>query len=341
MTQSLKRKQTMLARYGVACPFLIGDNHKRSIATHQKRANYVFSTGETLSSFCKRNAISKLWARKIIEKYGEGALIQYVSIGQKKITSCEIKFIELMKEFGDLEILSKNPPELVTSRKADFCIELNKKKIFIVTESTWDSSKNNYYYSNLRESFEKTGNRIMMFYSNEVLDKLRVVKSLIKQAFKLNTKIKVAECEIRKIPIPAGEWFFREHSLVPNLPKFLTYYGILNRGRIMACFAIRKRAGNELHIDLFGHSTGIYVTDAVKIITFFLTKKYNPMKIIRNCNLRYESPEEFLGNGYVADGMHVGSEWTEGDVFLEKKTENAFKVFDMGRLRLVKVTGGV
>lgn len=172
-----KRKKTMKERHGIECPLVSPGVREKTLARIKEAASKMLPTGESLSAFCDRNNFKRRWGRIILEKYGMAALINFVTLQQKKITSCEIKFIELMKEFGDLEVLHRNPKELLTTRKADFCLDINKKRLFVITENLWDGNQGRGIFSNIRQSFEKTNNAVMMFYSNEVFDRPKVVKS--------------------------------------------------------------------------------------------------------------------------------------------------------------------
>lgn len=155
----------------------------------------------------------------------------------------------------------------------------------------WHSGKENAKKHILKSKKCKEKNiKLLYFWEDQIINKIDIIKNILKSIFNLNDKIYARKCQIREVSSKDAKNFINKYHLQGNVNASIRiglYYKdelvqIMTFGKLRKC--LNQKSENDIY-ELYRFCS-IYnyniVGGASKLLNYFI-KKYNPKKIITYC----------------------------------------------------------
>jgi len=177
----------------------------------------------------------------------------------------------------------------------------------------WHSSifKNKWYHFNMRKDIEKCGLRIFQFRSDEVYNKMEIIKSMLNNSIGLtNTKIGARSCKLAIISQKDANIFYTKTHLMG--PMNAKHVGLYYEGKII-CMMSYKVYGKRLKIERFSSDIDTIIHGAFsKLLKYTLNHIKNEINDIYYwVDLRYGTGNFLKKHGFYYQRETLGWRWTD------------------------------
>ena len=351
-------KQTTLTRHQVDNFSKKTKEFTEKIREARKDQLLRLSDGILLEDFLEQYNVSRTNGYKIFNNFGEVTLREYCKTYKKKITSLEIRFIDLLKSSISTNLYNKKPLEVDYNCRPDFRVQLENKLLYINVDGLYDHMEGgrrnppkNYHF-NLREQFNKNNINIFQFRSDEIIKKSEIVKSIILHYFNIDQqRIFARKCEIKEVDSKkSNEFLIKNHLMGSSKSKA---YGLYYEQELV-CLMTIKKVENGIDISRFCCKMNVSVIGGLSRLFSYVIKKHQPEFIQSFVDLRYATGSSYIKLGFELKNTTLGWRWTDRlNTFnrlqckankKQKLTEKQHaiikkwnKIYDAGQAKYVKI----
>jgi hypothetical protein len=329
-----KFKETNLERYGVSNPS----------QSEESKNKVRFKMLEANRSCLILGKTPKEWARK----YNVPATSLYNWIGENS-QLCDQTFFEYLTSYK--RTLTDIENIVVKEFNVDFwnknCHGLHYKPDFKINEFTYLNVDGLYFHSNiyrdkfyhfkLREDFEKQGLKIFQFRSNEIYEKLPIIKSILgltnkKHDISLKNMIIKAVCDQ-----DAKKFLEANHIKGSIVAKHVGLY-LENELMFLISYKICKDNNKKnIKIERICFKLNLMVFGACGTILEYIRAINDVDDMSYFADLRYESGQELMDYGFKIKSEFLRYEWTDfKSVYKTKTSRCETKIYDAGQRLLIR-----
>ena len=332
-----KNHQTNIEKYGTKHPLQNSEVYKKVAKTRLERGLTYRFENKTMNEWADEKGLSHSWFRQVVNEQGFEAARKLSktqsdieTIIQNFLINYDINFI--YNQYINLEN-KKYRPDFVLS---DFNLIIECDGLF------WHSDrikKNNSYHKNKKEYFKKLGYETLFIRSNEIIEQIEVVKSIILNRLQKSNRIFARKLNLK---ISKDKSFLKENHLMKN-GKGRIYSLTDQDGHILAQMQVKWKDKENKYLEISRFCTKNFTTIVggfSKLLKFIILCE-NPNKIITFIDKRYGDGSylEKLGFSFISESLSFS--WTNGkDVWhrmLFPKNSgyehNLAKIWDCGQAR--------
>jgi len=330
--------------YAVDNYFQSEEIKEKSKQTRINNGNEYSFEGISIKDMCDITGYSITRMRDLIKMYGHDAAIK-MSPFQSSLESAIEEFIISLD-------LSYEKQFKVESKSCDFKVN----NILIECDGLyWHTEKNleinrkvdgQRYHFQKRELYKKHGYRSYFFRSDEIENKLPIVKSIIINALSLNSvKFYARKLTFQELTNKEGYQFCQEHHLMGGHKTVSKTFALMNGNIALSVFQV-KRLGNRKGYDLSRFCTlpeTTIVGGFSKLLSGF-EKISKPNRFQTFIDLRYGSGDYLEKLGFSQESCSPSFNWTNGvETFHRMKFPastgydyDMVKIWDCGQRKMVK-----
>lgn len=207
-----------------------------------------------------------------------------------------------------------NPLELdIVSHKYKIAIEVDG----LYWHSENSGKKQKFYHFQKRKTTNSVGYRLIQIFEDEWVEKQKIVKSRLKNAFSKNTKkIYARKCIVKEIDTNIKSKFLKKYHIQGN-DKSNIHLGLFYKNRLVSVMTFnsyRIALGNKpknrcyelsRYCSIFNFNI---VGGASKILSFF-EKTYNPIEILSYADCRWSDGNLYKKLGFIFEGQTQPNYW--------------------------------
>lgn len=274
---------------------------KKSLETKIKKNMIKIYNGKTVSQLRQDSGYSDSRFRTLINEYGFDE-----ALSMTPRTSClESVIRSYLSEIGvDYLInqkIEKYKPDIVVG---DLMIECDGLY--------WHCDANcpdNNYHSKKRDAYANNGYRSLFFREDEIREKLEVVKSIIKNALRMNENREFARnLPVEEISSETAREFTSKYHLMGGSNSASRSYSL--GGVAVIQF---KHLGEDLYdVARFCTLPNLSVVGGFSKLVSYFIKTVKPRGIQTFVDLRYGTGEYLLGLGFEKSSRYNSFRWTDG-----------------------------
>lgn len=275
---------------------------------------------------------------------------------EKGTSKEELEIREFIIEKRGIENLRFNYRKLIPPYEVDiFIVDLN-----IAIEyngSYWhsDIKKDSQYHLFKSNLLKEKGIRLIHIYDYEwINNKDNIKEYLLAQMNMINNRIYARDCKVKEVGIKECKNLLEYHQ--QGMTKATKYYGLYHNDEIVLCmlFGRLNNPKQEKDIDVWEVKReickkGLIVVGGKSKVFKFFEKENNPKKVVS-----FVDNSKFTGNSYIKMGfvlekvVEARYDWVRKNtldfvkrspsIYNDMKNNNSFfKVYDAGRLKMVKI----
>lgn len=361
---NLKRKETMLEKYGVINPMQSDelknklkesivekygvDNimkkggvavaaSKKSIQTKIDRGVIQQIDGKTLPEHAKQLGFSRSHFGKLVKKYG----FEEACLHEKNVSSIE----KIVMNWLDENNISYEHQFRIGGKIADIKIG----NVLIECDGLYWHSElfldKNYHY-NKRKLYEGAGYRSLFFRENEIKNKPRIIFSVIKNALNMNTeKYFARKLKVKEIDFAQSKEFVSSHHLMGPTGSVSCSFGLFNGGDLVSVIQLKRTKNQDYDIARFCNKGGVTVVGGFSRLLSAFQKTYTCDQLSTFIDLRYGTGSYLPSLSFVQKTCYPSFGWTDGiNVYHRLRfdskaayTKGLFKIWDCGQQKYTLV----
>lgn len=321
---NIKRKKTMVAKYGVEYNSQRED--VKPMLTKPKMDARIYNMLNDLNWLNSEYVIKKRTSVDISIELGihNSTVIEYLKkhgfdIRQRSSYSqVEVEIIDYIKSICDFEIIENTrsiipPYELdIYIKDINFAIEVNGLY--------WHSTIDNKNKHIIKTELCRSKNVYLMHITDwEWNNKKDIIKSIIISKLNKSTKIYARKCSIVELNTKQAKEFFNKNHL-QGFTGAESYIGLSYNNEIVMCMSFGKNRfldGIEL-IRMAATLQTTIVGGASKILSYY-TKKYNVKNVLTYCDYSKSYGNSYKKIGFVyKNKSKLGYFWTDGNQILSR-----------------------
>jgi very-short-patch-repair endonuclease len=303
-----KRKEACLKKYGVDHQMKSRDFVNNLKKKNKENGVYKIIDGKTISEWCKEIGINETSLRERINRYGEEIAITK----PKKISGIEIIMSELLDKLG----IEYKKDQIIDRKIPDFLIE-DYKLIIECDGLYWHSEakKDKYYHKEKRETYLKNGYAPLFFYEDEIIKKIDIIESIIKNKLGKSERIFARKCNIVELNTKTSSDFCdKNHLMGKGSGKG---FGLYYENELVCVMRLNKKK-NGLDISRFCCKNGYSVIGGFSKILKYVIKTISPDFIQTFTDLRYGSGEYLKDIGFNIESESLSFNWIKDDYRLHR-----------------------
>ena len=322
--ESVKRKQTCLAKYG-AESFLSNSNPNRptykinkvdvdkGVATRKATGQCnVLANGKSVTEFCSEKGVNSQHANSIYREMGPEACLLYIENKETDAaTYLERFFVKLMSSDLNLEFYNKNVSLSGKTYRPDF--KLTEFLHVDVDGVMWHSDrykKDNFYHFKKRKTYEDHKMQLLQFRSDEIFTKSEIVKSILLHKMNLSKhKIYARKTDVISITWTDAALFLNTNHLMGAGPKGKAI-GLMQDGQLVAVFTYKVK-NEELEVLRYATSLFTSVVGGFSRLFKFSLKSKLIKRVISFVDLRYGNGSSLEGLGFKRVSENLGWAWVD------------------------------
>ncbi len=283
----------------------------------------------------------------VARTYGDDFAQDYAKNHEKRVSSLE-KFVVDNFQYDpfDKTLFAKYRPDFKISDTLYF----NADGIMFHSE-LYKPGKNNYHFK-MREDYEKNGYSLMQFYSEEIVSKPDIVKSIVlAKSGKLTKKVYARKCIIEKVKRDEAIDFLDKNHLMGWANG--ASYVLKHNNTVVALLSVANRE-KGLEIVRFCVLAYHNIVGGFSKLLKHVESVYNPTKTYSWVDLRYGTGSSLEKNGFKFEKDTLSWRWTNGTVTFNRlrcranmdergltEAEHAkelklFRIYDAGQRLFVK-----
>ena len=319
-----KRKKTCLEKYGE-------DSHMKTKKYKELFKQKTIDSGQallvegkTISEIAETVGMSRSAIVNRYHKLKEPNLIN----AEKTKTSIEI-LIE--------SILSKNNINYKFGAKienwfTDFIIE-DHRLIIECDGLYWHSEakKDKDYHKNKRGCYIKNGYMPLFFYEDEIINKLDIIESIIKNKVGLTKRIFARKCKVKKLDTKTSKEFCEKNHLMGKGSG--KGFGLYFEEELICVMRVIKK-GNGLDISRFCCKLGYSVIGGFSKLLSYIIKNLSPSFIQTFTDLRYGNGEYLKDLGFNIESESLSFNWIKDNYRFHRLTFTGNTGYKKGFIKL-------
>lgn len=300
-----KRKKTCLLKYGTE-HYLRSEEYKNR---EDKRNTIVFgkSIYEWAEKYNITNIIVYRWFYKN-KNCTKDELLQFLNSYEAKTSNIESYFaqqnnLKIYNRYYDLELF----PHL--KYKPDF--KLDNGTAINVDGLYWHSENiksDNKYHFNMRKEYENEGIRIFQFREDEVISKIKILKSITNNHLNKSERIFARKTRVTQIPHNEASKFLNENHMMGEIKA--KHIALKLKNNIIAIMSY-KIYNNILKIERFCTKCNTSVIGGFSKLLSYVEKNNKFNKIYYWVDLRYGTGYFLSKLGFVHKRDTLGWKWTD------------------------------
>lgn len=333
-----KKKLTCLERYGVEFPQTIEVIKQKIIQTNIEKYGSQFPTRskqvqEKTKKTRLEKGLTKLYEGMTMKEWSEQLEISYSYFKQvvneqgfesAKLLSKEQTIIEKLVS----DLLTKHNllwtydkflvQDIQKQYRPDFVIE-NKKLIIETDGLYWHSDaikSDKLYHLNKLKFFNDQGYRVLFFRSDEVLNNINIVESMILNAVgHTQTKFQARKTKILELTTQeSNQWFSKNHLMGSGRGKTYALQDTQTSSIVSAIRIAFNQKHKSLTIERYANLLNSTCAGGFSKLLQHVTKTYQPTKIITFLDKRYsnKNPSYLLNLGFNKVCCYPSFCWTNG-----------------------------
>jgi hypothetical protein len=307
-----KIQETNLHKYGYTTNLQIPETIENRKKSTTNKLSTLLSDGTNIATFCEKRKVPMTWAYKVYKEGGEGLLKAYAEEYTKKINNLELLFIDIMKDFKEINLFNRYPSPV--TYRSDFFLEGADKKLYVNIDDLYlhseASQPDNEHHLKIRKTFENNQLRIMQFRSNELAEKGEIVRSLIKKYFGYSAKVQARNCQIQPIKSSEASNFLEKNHLAGRHPASKSF-GLFHNNELIGCVSIRQK-NKTIYIERYCNSLECSIVGGFSKALSFIIDRHSPEEVISYCDMRYGSGKSYTDSGFELTSENLGMLWTDG-----------------------------
>lgn len=331
--------QTNIKKYGSHSPMHNKDVLFKVQKTRNERGLNKIFDGKNMHQWAEERGVSYSYFKQVVNEQGFEAA-RKLSINQTNIECLMSQILFNLKcEFIYNKFIPEDEEKLF---RPDFIIP-SKKLIIECDGLFWHSDRirrDDSYHERKKLYFENLGYQSLFFRSNEIINKLKIVESIIENKLKQNKNIFFA----RKLSIKSEnhtEFFNENHLMGSGQGRIYTLSN--DDEQITAAIQVKWKDLNDKILDIsrFCTKMGCSVVGGYSKLIQHVIKIENPKVITTFVDKRYGSGEYLASLGFIKKTYSLSFQWTNGiDVFHRLNfagnlgyEKNLAKIWDCGQTK--------
>lgn len=347
-----KIKETFQAKYGKSCALQVPEFKRKQ----EESTKLKFGTSNVMQNekFVRENICGIFegktkseWAQELNVSYSHFVNVlnsQGLDIAKglkERSTNLESEISEILKDLNIEFVFNKWNKEL--GKRPDFV--LPKYNLIIEANGLrWHSEeflKGRNFHMERRKQFELGGFFPLFFLGNEILEKKKIIRSIILNKIDKSTKIGARKCDILIPESNIAKNFFEENHLMGNGTG--RSYGLIYNKEIVAVLQVRNRK-EGLEISRFCTKNEMSITGGFSKLLKKVKEIESPKTIYTFIDRRYGKGDYLNSMGFKKMTEHPSFSWTDGKKvhhrfkFLNDKKANSLgfsKIWDCGQAKYV------
>jgi hypothetical protein len=317
---NVRLKQKTILQYDLEGNFIRGYKNSYQIEKIYKEKGVKINSTD-IRACCngkQKTACGYKW------EYGTSLIDNFTPPNLEEINSKVIEYNKIKEEFNNEQIFKKNPKNIIynfikENYKENIILDYNKEIDIYIPQynigfNIYDLQKISHEKSKilkkLHNKYLKENIKLIQIYSDEVLNKLNIVKSRITNELKLTPhKIYARKCTIKEVNTQEKNKFLNDNH-IQGEDKSKIKLGLYHNNKLVSLMTFRyPRPGigknkitqsNSYELIRFCNRININVVGAVSKLLKYFIKNYNPQHIFSFADNRWSSP---LNNVYLTCGF--------------------------------------
>lgn len=338
-----KAKETLLKNHGVTNSQHIPGVKDKSQRTRVEAGTQTLIKGRTIREVANEIGSAYSFVQRLVLRYGvEKAkpLIDSYTPGGSSLT---VFVASMFSEFNP--IVDRKLPG--TNFRPDLRFE--EEKVIIEADGLYwhsDGSKtekwnpDRAYHSTKLKAYEDLGYRALFFRSDEICSKPEVVKSVVLNVLKKNTKkIAARKCSVQHI---SSTFFDTVHLMGAGQGRC---YGLVHNGEVVAGIQVKlvSKETNLLDVSRFACASGTTVVGGWSRLLDHVIRQEKPTQIQTFIDRRYGNGSHLSRLGWNFVREEPSFQWTDGIKTYHRMNHpgktgydhGLFKIWDCGQARWV------
>jgi very-short-patch-repair endonuclease len=330
-----KVRQTNLSKYGAENPHQNEDIKARVKQTKLDKGFIYSVDGKTLKEWASKTGRSK---SSIKQLHAKGADLATIGAPSESYLETSIKsFLDSLNvayfQNKKLEGSSYRPDFLLP----DQALIIESDGLYWHSDASLEDKN---YHLNKKKEYTNLGYRSLFFREDEILNKLDIVKSIIRNSLKLNSnKIFARKCVIKNLD---SSFFVHYHLMGKGAGRS---YGLFHKG--VPVSGIQVKWANKdiklLEISRFCSSPGTTVVGGLSKLLAYVIKVENPSYIQTFIDKRYGEGKYLTKLGFKESNTYLSFKWTDFVNVHNRMTfrgstgysNGLFRVWDCGQTKYV------
>jgi predicted transcriptional regulator len=302
-----KAKLTTLERYGVQNPNQSPNIIAKTLKTKESKGLITRPRGVSWSKLAEELGIPRTSIQAFCRKYGntEEVINQFVQQYGKNYSDIEMEVAK------NLNLSHFNGPiSTETPCRPDF--KINDTTYLNADGLYWHSQKvdrDPRYHFKLRESFEKAGLRLFQFRSDEIKNKMDILRSIVNNHLgKTVNKVFARKCVVNAVPAKvAAQFLATNHMMGRSNSKFI---GLYYEGKLVSVIGYKTKNG-VLDIDRFANLINHSVVGSLSRLLKRAVDLEKPSKVHYWVDLRYGTGDSLELLGFNKQRDVQSWQWTD------------------------------
>lgn len=299
-----KIKETNIKNFGVVAPSQNEIVKSKIKETRIKNGSTIIIEGKTIPEFCSIKGVNENTFYKIKNKFN---LEKAINLQSKK-SSIE-SLIKSILESNEIDFRFNNKIRKYLKYRFDFL--LHSKKIVIECNGLYwhsDKLKNKNYHKQKRLEAINEKYFPIFFNEDEIINKPKIVESIIRNKLNLNQKIFARKCFLDQTQDAS---FFEENHLMGS--GVGRVYCLKFNNEIIAAIQVKykNKKKKELEVSRFCTKNNVSVIGGFDKLIKYVIKKEDPKSIITFIDKRYGSGEYLEKLGWKFVNENLSFKWTD------------------------------
>lgn len=207
-----------------------------------------------------------------------------------------------------------NPMELdIVSEKYNIAIEIDG----LYWHSEISGGKNKFYHILKRQNTINSGYKLIQIFEDEWIEKQRIVKSRIKNAFKQNLrKIYARKCEVRVVSTEIKSKFLKKYHIQGN-DKSNIHLGLYYKNKLVSIMTFnpyrialgRESKDNCYELTRFCSIFNFSIVGGASKLLNYFEKTYKPTEVLSYADKRWSDGNLYKNLGFNLEGSTQPNYW--------------------------------
>jgi very-short-patch-repair endonuclease len=350
-----KIKETNLERYGVE--YAIQSDLVRQKINNTLLEKYGVENLSQYEEFKNKaqqtkidNGYTKIIFGKTLKEISEDLGLSITCISKRSIVAECIDDISYPKKSTEIENCIEN---ILLSNNIDFKkeITIGKYRSDFIIDNLIIEANGNYWHSDQfiaknyhkekRDFYIQSGYKPLFFCEDEILEKTKIVESIILNKLSKSNRIFARKCSIEEMSIEKSKLFFKDNHLMGS-GRGRTYC-LINDGVVLSAIRLVKKE-DGLDISRFCHAIGYNVVGGFSKLLSYIEKTLKPKFIQTFIDLRYGLGDYLNSMGFIKETEYLSFDWFYKAKRLHRMNfkgnsgyeVGAKKIWDCGQAKYIK-----
>jgi len=301
------KEETIKKTYGVDNVFKLSSFQELAYKKRIEMGSIKTFNGKTIKQIAKEKSYAYSSMVERINKLG----YDMATFAVKQESYLEILMSKILDDINVAYIKQFR----VNNKIADFKI-IDSNLLIEADGLYWhsDASDKPYdYHLSKKELYQKNNYRAMFFREDEIIDRPRIIQSIICNTLKLNkNKFFARKLLLKEVAFQESRDFVEQNHLMGSINSITCSFGLYDGHNLVSIIQMKRTKNNDYDISRFCNKLGHSVVGGFTRLLSAFKNKYKPDSISTFIDRRYGSGEYLESLGFKFISCSPSFSWTDG-----------------------------